>query len=240
MENITEKLIEYVKKYNILYDLSHPDYKNNRAKNKIWDEIGDIMKINVTYSEEETEIEEPQNVQLPENPHASQNKEVNTELPNTQDDNRNIVLNKRRKKNKHSPVSGVDKVISYLDSANKSRQTKDELDLIFLGYAATRGPKLNVAPGKGISSLSERPPVSESKESECEMGHGFQECEEELEEEVQPDTQTDFSKGEFVLVKFMCLVTHSFVHYVGQITESDDEKVLVNFLRKKSSYKINN
>ncbi|KAI4465827.1 madf domain transcription factor [Holotrichia oblita] len=217
MENITEKLIEYVKKYNILYDLCHPDYKNNRAKNKIWDEIGDVMKINgnnqnfefsgdevkkkwknvrdsyakylrsqrtqtgqaakcsssyrtwpwaqqmqffksflqfaqttsnvsilntsnntsVTYSEEETEIEEPQNAQLPENPHASQNKELNTELPNTQDDNRNIVLNKRKKKNKHSPVSGVDKVISYLDSANKSRQTKDELDLIFLGYAAT-------------------------------------------------------------------------------------------------------
>ncbi|XP_050515031.1 transcription factor Adf-1-like [Diabrotica virgifera virgifera] len=40
----TEKLIELVKKYPILYDLSHEDYKNIRKKDKIWDEIGQEMK----------------------------------------------------------------------------------------------------------------------------------------------------------------------------------------------------
>ncbi|XP_050502175.1 transcription factor Adf-1-like [Diabrotica virgifera virgifera] len=40
----TEKLIELVKKYLILYDLSHEDYKNIRKKDKIWDEIGQEMK----------------------------------------------------------------------------------------------------------------------------------------------------------------------------------------------------
>lgn len=36
----TEMLIEFVKKYPILYDLSHEDYKNIRKKDKLWDEIG--------------------------------------------------------------------------------------------------------------------------------------------------------------------------------------------------------
>lgn len=42
-ENITEKLIECVKGYRVLYDLSHPDYKNIRTKNKTWDEVGNLM-----------------------------------------------------------------------------------------------------------------------------------------------------------------------------------------------------
>ncbi|CAG9766009.1 unnamed protein product [Ceutorhynchus assimilis] len=36
----TEKLIELVKKYPILYDLGNPDYKNIRKRDKIWDQIG--------------------------------------------------------------------------------------------------------------------------------------------------------------------------------------------------------
>lgn len=38
--NNIEKLIELVKLHKVLYDLSHPEYKNIRKKNKIWDEIG--------------------------------------------------------------------------------------------------------------------------------------------------------------------------------------------------------
>nr|CAH7719377.1 unnamed protein product [Callosobruchus chinensis] len=38
--SITERLIEKVKEYPILYDLGHEDYKNVRKKDKIWDEIG--------------------------------------------------------------------------------------------------------------------------------------------------------------------------------------------------------
>jgi hypothetical protein len=34
---LTEKLIELVKIYPILYDLSHEDYKNVRKKDKVWD-----------------------------------------------------------------------------------------------------------------------------------------------------------------------------------------------------------
>ncbi|KAL1489745.1 hypothetical protein ABEB36_013680 [Hypothenemus hampei] len=43
MEDFTEKLIEHVKKYNVLYDMSHADYKNIRIKNKVWDEIAKDM-----------------------------------------------------------------------------------------------------------------------------------------------------------------------------------------------------
>ncbi|KAJ8934440.1 hypothetical protein NQ318_003835 [Aromia moschata] len=37
---LTEKLIELVKKYPILYDLSHEEYKNVRKKDKVWEQIG--------------------------------------------------------------------------------------------------------------------------------------------------------------------------------------------------------
>lgn len=40
----TEELIETVKKYPILYDLNHPDYKNIRKKDKVWMEIGLELK----------------------------------------------------------------------------------------------------------------------------------------------------------------------------------------------------
>jgi hypothetical protein len=43
MSITTEKLIENVKNYKILYDLSHPEYKNKRRKNKTWDEIGALL-----------------------------------------------------------------------------------------------------------------------------------------------------------------------------------------------------
>ncbi|KAL1516208.1 hypothetical protein ABEB36_000127 [Hypothenemus hampei] len=43
MDDFTEKLIEHVKKYNVLYDMSHADYKNIRIKNKVWDEIAKDM-----------------------------------------------------------------------------------------------------------------------------------------------------------------------------------------------------
>ena len=36
----TKKLIEFVKIYPILYDLSHEDYKNVRKKDKVWEQIG--------------------------------------------------------------------------------------------------------------------------------------------------------------------------------------------------------
>ncbi|KAG5871298.1 hypothetical protein JTB14_030420 [Gonioctena quinquepunctata] len=42
-EQITEKLIENIKKHK--NDLLHPAYKNNRIKNKIWDEIGTSLNI---------------------------------------------------------------------------------------------------------------------------------------------------------------------------------------------------
>lgn len=39
MESSSEQLIEIVKNYPVLYDLSHPEYKNTKKKDKIWDEI---------------------------------------------------------------------------------------------------------------------------------------------------------------------------------------------------------
>lgn len=42
----TELLIEIVRKYPILYDLSHEDYKNIRKKDKIWIEIGKELNEN--------------------------------------------------------------------------------------------------------------------------------------------------------------------------------------------------
>jgi len=40
----TEKLIESVKIYPILYDLSHEDYKNVRKKDKAWEQMGVRIK----------------------------------------------------------------------------------------------------------------------------------------------------------------------------------------------------
>ena len=40
----SEKLIELVKIYPILYDLSHKDYKNVRKKDKVWEQIGVELK----------------------------------------------------------------------------------------------------------------------------------------------------------------------------------------------------
>lgn len=48
--SLTEKLIEFVKQYPILFDLSHKDYKNVRIKDKIWEEIGIQLKVNGTFS----------------------------------------------------------------------------------------------------------------------------------------------------------------------------------------------
>lgn len=48
MDNFTERLIENVKKHHVLFDLSHPDYKNVRIKNKIWDKIAKDMKLGIT------------------------------------------------------------------------------------------------------------------------------------------------------------------------------------------------
>jgi len=44
----TEKLIELVKIYPILYDLSHEDYKNVRKKDKAWEQIGVELKESVS------------------------------------------------------------------------------------------------------------------------------------------------------------------------------------------------
>ncbi|KAK7863492.1 hypothetical protein R5R35_010522 [Gryllus longicercus] len=44
-----ERLIELVKRFPILYDLHHEDYKNSHKKNRIWDEIG--KEINETGEE---------------------------------------------------------------------------------------------------------------------------------------------------------------------------------------------
>lgn len=43
--NFTEELIENVKKNPLLYDMSHPHYKNFRIKNKKWDEIAKSLNI---------------------------------------------------------------------------------------------------------------------------------------------------------------------------------------------------
>lgn len=48
MADFTEKLIEHVKKHNVLYDMSHPEYKNVRIKNKVWDQIAKEMGIKHT------------------------------------------------------------------------------------------------------------------------------------------------------------------------------------------------
>ncbi|KAL1493642.1 hypothetical protein ABEB36_009341 [Hypothenemus hampei] len=41
-----EKIIELVRKYPILYDLSHEDYKNTRKKDKVWSTIGEEIGEN--------------------------------------------------------------------------------------------------------------------------------------------------------------------------------------------------
>ncbi|XP_018575605.1 uncharacterized protein LOC108914314 [Anoplophora glabripennis] len=44
----TEKLIKIIKKYPVLFDLSHPDYKNVRVKNKVWNEISKKLNLGTT------------------------------------------------------------------------------------------------------------------------------------------------------------------------------------------------
>ncbi|XP_076620039.1 uncharacterized protein LOC143341191 [Colletes latitarsis] len=39
-----EKLIECVKKYSMLYDLSHEKYMNTKFKERMWKEIGEILE----------------------------------------------------------------------------------------------------------------------------------------------------------------------------------------------------
>lgn len=48
MTDITELLIENVKTHHVLFDLSHPEYKNVRIKNKVWDEIAKNMGLKHT------------------------------------------------------------------------------------------------------------------------------------------------------------------------------------------------
>lgn len=55
----------------------------------------------------------------------------------THNDTINSISNKRKKKTSFLWSSGTDRVTPYSDSANESRQIKDEIDFIFLGYAAT-------------------------------------------------------------------------------------------------------
>lgn len=42
-DNFTEKLINCVKIHSVLYDLSYPQYKNVRVKNKACDEVAKIL-----------------------------------------------------------------------------------------------------------------------------------------------------------------------------------------------------
>lgn len=42
----TERLIEMVRSYPMLYDLSHEDYKSLRKKDRIWSEIGKELDEN--------------------------------------------------------------------------------------------------------------------------------------------------------------------------------------------------
>lgn len=41
----TENIIALVHKYDILYDKSHPYYKNNRTKDEVWDEVGTTLGL---------------------------------------------------------------------------------------------------------------------------------------------------------------------------------------------------
>lgn len=50
MANNIELLIEKVKQCPVIYDLSHPDYKNVKGKNKIWDEIGKELETSGKFS----------------------------------------------------------------------------------------------------------------------------------------------------------------------------------------------
>ena len=43
MAQQTEILIQTVQNYPVLYDTSHADYKNTRIKNRIWDNIAEII-----------------------------------------------------------------------------------------------------------------------------------------------------------------------------------------------------
>ena len=40
----TEQLIEEVKLHNILFDLSHPDYKNIKKKDEVWEQMARSLR----------------------------------------------------------------------------------------------------------------------------------------------------------------------------------------------------
>lgn len=44
-DNNTERIINEIYKYRLLYDTSHPEYKNNRKKDLVWKEIGEKLGL---------------------------------------------------------------------------------------------------------------------------------------------------------------------------------------------------
>jgi hypothetical protein len=40
-----EAVIEFVKEYPFLYDMTGPDYKDQKEKDKIWDETGEKLRV---------------------------------------------------------------------------------------------------------------------------------------------------------------------------------------------------
>lgn len=48
-DNNTERIINEIYKYRLLYDTSHPEYKNNRKKDLVWKEIGEKLEQNIYF-----------------------------------------------------------------------------------------------------------------------------------------------------------------------------------------------
>ncbi|XP_071051346.1 uncharacterized protein [Onthophagus taurus] len=137
MSQYTEKLIELVKIYPILYNLSHEDYKNNSKKDKVWDQIGlKLNKDDTDHPQREAEFEVAND--------DSNLDEIISESEETmaQDiTNRNISLQSEVVALKNCAIpslttSTVQSLINYFQTKRKQPEL-DEIDMLFLAHAKT-------------------------------------------------------------------------------------------------------
>ncbi|XP_072390086.1 uncharacterized protein [Diabrotica undecimpunctata] len=151
-----ERIIELVRKYPILYDLSHEDYKNVRKKDKIWTRIGE--EIGENESEAFPNIESPENILTDENsavqkPTCSKNllttqtddsqnkiqppssKPTRNEAPRVTLSNETPSTGRTNRKRNSEPSTSVKDMISYFES--KKRVVHDATDQLFLAHAST-------------------------------------------------------------------------------------------------------
>ncbi|KAF5287076.1 hypothetical protein FQA39_LY16061 [Lamprigera yunnana] len=166
LSEIDEKLIEYVRKNDALYDLSHRRYSDNQYKANVWVSIGEklqlvttenpsVSTINDEDTEYDTQLTDPQVSQDSEasyTPNASQILIISQDETLLRDSQSNLQVTVPQNKKEKTPKRAKSNVkvstqahtaggtlMKYLleEEKTKKAEIKDELDFFFESIKAT-------------------------------------------------------------------------------------------------------